>query len=161
MSSAYPFLLWWSWECVLYLIFIIKPEVWIINHCLGLGHETMVCAVCLTMLLYHWRHSFWKYYLQNAIHSVRPWRVKHSVEVWFSLHYWVANISWNQYFSLLRNKGLFQKVWRYDWTPGSDFRFVTKKRIVESAATLVGICESRDTLIAEMAMVTRGDKHPL
>ena len=22
---------------------------WIINHCLGLGHETMVCAVCLTM----------------------------------------------------------------------------------------------------------------
>ena len=24
-------------------------EVWIVNHCLGLGHETMVCAVCLTM----------------------------------------------------------------------------------------------------------------
>ena len=35
----------------LYLIIIIKPEVWIINHCLGLGHETMVCAVCLTMFL--------------------------------------------------------------------------------------------------------------
>ena len=51
MSSAYPILLWWSWECVLYLIIIIKPEVWIINHCLGLGHETMVCAVCLTMFL--------------------------------------------------------------------------------------------------------------
>ena len=48
VSSAYPILLWWSRECVLYLI-IIKPEVWIINHCLGLGHETMVCAVCLTM----------------------------------------------------------------------------------------------------------------
>ena len=47
--SAYPILLWWSRECVLYLIIIIKPEVWIINHCLGLGHETMVCAVCLTM----------------------------------------------------------------------------------------------------------------
>ena len=41
----------WSRECVLYLIIIIKPEVWIINHCLGLGHETMVCAVCLTMFL--------------------------------------------------------------------------------------------------------------
>ena len=42
---------------VLYLIIIIKPEVWIINHCLGLGHETMVCAVCLTMFLlthYQW-----------------------------------------------------------------------------------------------------------
>ena len=52
VSSAYPILLWWSWECVLYLIIIIKPEVWIINHCLGLGHETMVCAVCLTMFLW-------------------------------------------------------------------------------------------------------------
>ena len=51
MSSAYPILLWWSRECVLYLIIIIKPEVWIINHYLGLGHETMVCAVCLTMFL--------------------------------------------------------------------------------------------------------------
>ena len=51
MSSAYPILLWWSWECVLYLIIIIKPEVWITNHCLGLGHEIMVCAVCLTMFL--------------------------------------------------------------------------------------------------------------
>ena len=51
VSSAYPILLWWSRECVLYLIIIIKPEVWIINHCLGLGHETMVCAVCLTVFL--------------------------------------------------------------------------------------------------------------
>ena len=51
VSSAYPILLWWSWECVLDLIIIIKPEVWIINHCLGLGHDTMVCAVCLTMFL--------------------------------------------------------------------------------------------------------------
>ena len=51
VSLAYPILLWWSRECVLYLIIIIKPEVWIINHCLGLGHETMVCAVCLTMFL--------------------------------------------------------------------------------------------------------------
>ena len=51
VSSVYPVLLWWSWECVLYLIIIIKPEVWIINYCLGLGHETMVCAVCRTMFL--------------------------------------------------------------------------------------------------------------
>ena len=42
----------WSWKCVLHLIIIIKPEVWTINHCLGLGHETMVCAVCLTMFLW-------------------------------------------------------------------------------------------------------------
>ena len=32
---------------ILCLIIIIKSEVWTIIHCLGLGHETMVCAVCL------------------------------------------------------------------------------------------------------------------
>ena len=52
MSSAYPIRLSWLWECVLYLIIIIKSKVWIVNHCLGLGHETMVCAVCLNMFLW-------------------------------------------------------------------------------------------------------------
>ena len=52
MPSAYPITLRWSWECVLYLIINIKSEVWIINHYLGLGHETKVCFVCLTMFLY-------------------------------------------------------------------------------------------------------------
>ena len=33
------------------LIIIIKSEVWTIAHCLGLGHETMVCAVCLYILM--------------------------------------------------------------------------------------------------------------
>ena len=33
------------------LIIIIKSEVWTITHCLGLGHETMVCAVCLSIFL--------------------------------------------------------------------------------------------------------------
>ena len=51
MSSAYPIRLSCLWECVLYLIIIIKSEVCIVNHCLGLGHETMVCAACLTMFL--------------------------------------------------------------------------------------------------------------
>ena len=36
---------------VLCLIIIIKSEVWTITHCLGLGHETMVCAVCLSIFL--------------------------------------------------------------------------------------------------------------
>ena len=31
--------------CVLYFIIIIKSAVWLICHCVGLGHETMVCAV--------------------------------------------------------------------------------------------------------------------
>ena len=38
--------------CVLYLIIIIKSEVWRICHCLVLGHETMVCAVCISIFLY-------------------------------------------------------------------------------------------------------------
>ena len=36
---------------ILYRIIIIKSEAWPICHCLGLGHETMVCAVCLSMFL--------------------------------------------------------------------------------------------------------------
>ena len=35
---------------ILCLIIIIKSEVWTITHCLGLGHETMVSAVCLSIL---------------------------------------------------------------------------------------------------------------
>ena len=33
------------------LIIIIKSEVWTIIHCLGLGHETLVCAVCLSIFV--------------------------------------------------------------------------------------------------------------
>ena len=36
---------------ILCLIIIIKTGVWTITHCLGLGHETMVCAVCLSIFL--------------------------------------------------------------------------------------------------------------
>ena len=34
---------------ILCLIIIIKSEVWSITHCLGLGHERMVCAVYLSI----------------------------------------------------------------------------------------------------------------
>ena len=34
------------------LIIIIKSEVWIITRCLGLGHETLVCDVCLSIFLW-------------------------------------------------------------------------------------------------------------
>ena len=33
------------------IIIIIKSEVWTITHCLGLGHETMVSAVCFFIFL--------------------------------------------------------------------------------------------------------------
>ena len=43
---------------ILCLIIIIKSEVWTITHCLGLGHETMVCAVCFSIFLSKgWLHQ--------------------------------------------------------------------------------------------------------
>ena len=37
---------------ILCLIIIIKSEVWTITHCFGLGHETVVCTVCLSIFLW-------------------------------------------------------------------------------------------------------------
>ena len=37
--------------CILFLIIIMKSELWPICHCLGLGHETMVCVVCIFIFL--------------------------------------------------------------------------------------------------------------
>ena len=39
--------------CVLYLIIIIKSEVWPICHCLGLCHETMVYAVYISIFWWY------------------------------------------------------------------------------------------------------------
>ena len=39
---------------ILCLIIIIKSEVWTITHYLGLGHKTMVWAVCLSIFLFLW-----------------------------------------------------------------------------------------------------------
>ena len=51
--SVYASPLWWSREYMLCLIIIIiKSKVWTITHCLGIGHEIMVCAVCLFIFLY-------------------------------------------------------------------------------------------------------------
>ena len=79
-SLSYP--LYNMWGCVfvtlpIYLvmieriyilcrIIIIKLEIWTITHCLGLGHETMVCAVCLSMFLcitYIFRKYIFKYFV--------------------------------------------------------------------------------------------------
>ena len=51
---------------ILCLIIIIKSEVWTTTHCLGFGHETMVCAVCLSISL--WRNwvKYVKYNLYEA-----------------------------------------------------------------------------------------------
>ena len=36
---------------ILCLIIIVKSEVWNFTYCLGLGHEAMVCTVCLSVFL--------------------------------------------------------------------------------------------------------------
>ena len=38
---------------------IIKSEVWPIYHCLGLGYETMVCAVFRSIFLWFWQLWIW------------------------------------------------------------------------------------------------------
>ena len=50
--SVYTFPLWWLIEYTRCLIIIIKSEVWTIIHCLVLGNETMICAVCLSIFLW-------------------------------------------------------------------------------------------------------------
>ena len=40
--------------CILCLIIISKSEVWIISHCVGLGHETMVSTACLMHPSLYW-----------------------------------------------------------------------------------------------------------
>ena len=36
---------------MIYVSIIIKSEVWTICYCIGLGHEEMVCAVCISMFV--------------------------------------------------------------------------------------------------------------
>ena len=46
-----PIPLWWLREYT-YFVISSSSEVWTITHCLGSGHETMVCAVCLSIFLF-------------------------------------------------------------------------------------------------------------
>ena len=44
---------------ILCLIIIIESDVWTITHCLGLCHETMVSAVCLSIFFYNVKFKAW------------------------------------------------------------------------------------------------------
>ena len=48
------------------LIIIIKSEVWTITHCLGLGHETMMCVVCLSVFLWERFNTLITVYVQTT-----------------------------------------------------------------------------------------------
>ena len=59
---------------ILCLIIIIKSEVWTITHCLGLGHETMGCTVCLSIFLLKTPHSLFPKHPQfTSKHSYIVW----------------------------------------------------------------------------------------
>ena len=53
---------------VLYLIIVIKSEVWPICHCLGLGHETKVC-LSIFLLYQQW----------NSKTIIKPNKIKHNL----------------------------------------------------------------------------------
>ena len=58
---------------------IIKSEVWTITHCLGLGHETMASAVCLSILLWISNHM-----LSAVCDEITYPFPNSTVEVWVS-----------------------------------------------------------------------------
>ena len=57
---------------ILCLIIIIKSEVWTITHCLGLGHETMVCAVCLSIFFFFFFFWIINCYFQRTQRALFP-----------------------------------------------------------------------------------------
>ena len=91
---------------IICLIIIIKSEVWTITHCLGLGHETMVCAACLFCILiincYYYPSLWW---------NLLIWRHPQTVPVIRE------EISWD--FNIMPLYGTGVLVDQLPWRPGS------------------------------------------
>ena len=64
---------------ILCLIIIIDLEVWTITYCLGFGHETMVCAVCLSISYWYLPEVYYTgaFYMINTI-QFKFWEVHKS-----------------------------------------------------------------------------------
>ena len=56
---------------ILCLIIIIKSEVWTMTHCLGLGHETMVSAVCLSIFFLSFGYGPQDWHLVYQYHQLQ------------------------------------------------------------------------------------------
>ena len=78
--SVYPFPLWWFKEYILCFIIIYKLEVWTIIHCLGLGHGTMVCAVCLSLFFF----IFLRILLRKGIIYRKGSSTHQGYQIWWS-----------------------------------------------------------------------------
>ena len=102
---------------ILCLIIIIKSKVWTITHCLGLGHETLVCAVCLSIFFWNLNSERVRWIalilacsskpIQNwlPIRSHRASNTKHKVK-WFQ--YNALNI-WSYLFCRILSMGISLK----------------------------------------------------
>ena len=75
-------------------------EVWTITRCLGLGHETMVCAVCLSIFLWV---------------NVRPAYLRDRQRKW--RHYNVSSkstdftVSWEDEYTSCNIRSCYGKIW--------------------------------------------------
>ena len=82
-------------------IIIIKSEVWTITHCLGLGHETMVCAVCLSIFL--WVNAR-PAYLRDRQRKWRHYNVRSKSAVFA--------VSWEDEYTSCNIRSCYGKIWR-------------------------------------------------
>ena len=92
---------------ILCLIVIIKSEVWTITHCLGLGHETMVSAVYLSIFLWGQQDVIIAY--------ITTWNAKWLNYQSSILLYFCEGIHWSLVFS---SKG--PGMWSIDYLTSHD-----------------------------------------
>ena len=77
-----------EWIYILCLIIIIKSEVWTITHCLGLGHETMECTVCLSIFLWESPHlRALNFILQDDRYQSDAQRITSHRILWYAITY--------------------------------------------------------------------------
>ena len=71
----------------IYPIIIIKSKVWSIFHCLGSGHETMVCVVCLStgifLFIFHSLFSVSPFFLPSFLFSGSLFQCLHFLHSFF------------------------------------------------------------------------------
>ena len=89
---------------ILCLIIIIKSEVWTITHCLGLGHETMVCAVCLS--IFFLIHLAFVSYSSNDLLSDSCFHLS------TLLNYWHAHTNTHTYINIC----IYTYIYIHTWT---------------------------------------------
>ena len=99
---------------ILCLIIIIKSEVGTITHCLGLGHETMVCAVCLS--IFFLKHFAWYKRPCTSQITYKAWfmedfyRMKHPMTeviiLLADLHFLLSGLFFHEYLILWSSRTL-------------------------------------------------------